>query len=97
MWGMENEWERWNDKPQVPTEKKSLVPLVTLDDIPSPTPPIVEHVSDTEVLCILPVWGHGVLTMRARLDSGDPTTGVLSSNGISLFTNEEIKPTLREK
>lgn len=97
MWGMENEWEAWNDKPRQLPEKKSLAPLVTLDDIPSPTPPIVGSINPDEVICVLPVWGHGVLTMRARLDSGDPTTGVLSSNGISLFTNEEIKPTLREK
>jgi len=92
-----NEWEQWNDKPLQPPDPKKLVPLVTLDDIPSPTPPVVEHVSADEVLCILPVWGHGVLTMRARLDSGHPDTGALSTHGVSLFTDQEIKPVLREK
>lgn len=96
MWGMENEWERWTDKPLFPAEKKSLATLVTLDDIPSPTPTIIDHVNDEELLCILPVWGQGVLTLRCRLDSGHPTTGTLSVHGVSLFTNAEIKPILRE-
>lgn len=93
----QNEWEQWNDKPLTPTDPKRLVPLVTLDDKPSPTPTIVEHINDEEVICILPVWGHGVLTMRARIDSGHPDTGALSTHGVSLFTDAEIKPVLSEK
>jgi len=92
-----NEWEQWNDKPLQPANPKRLAPLVTLDDIPSPTPTIVDHINDEEILCVLPVWGLGVLTLRARLDSGNPNTGALSSHGVSLFTNAEIKPVLSEK
>jgi hypothetical protein len=92
-----NEWEPRNDKPSQPTKPKALVPLITLDDIPSPTPAIVDYINDEEILCILLVWGHGVLTLRARIDSGDPNTGTLSSHGVSLFTDAEIKPVLSEK
>lgn len=67
------------------TNSRTLAELKTLDELPSPTPPITGYRCDDveKVIMVLPVHGLGVLTLTAE--------------GVGLFTSEEIRPATRSE
>lgn len=99
---MSDQWPPYNYdfswQSNAPREPKKLAEIKTLDEIPSPTPPITEYIGDAgDVLCILPVHGLGVITLRAHVDDSDPETGRLRAHGVGIFTTDEIRPPVRSE